>query len=198
MKINHCGICGWYGMSWSWIYAFGTSKNKPLFQCDRPQNKFQGRSILWLLSCGKHRRWSQYISIISHLSHFTIKHPFGSARILPKKENYIRNKKNTSSTPPKSYSLIIIDLLSGHMFNSKVVGCNSLCPIHVWRCSLEVSDFTTPGLNSDSIFPLVTWIAAKSANTGTIFSAIQYWCRMIQDFPACHVWLPEGKSMNVL
>lgn len=126
MKINHCGICGWYGMSWSWIYAFGTSKNKPLFQCDRPQNKFQGRSILWLLSCGKHRRWSQYISIISHLSHFTIKHPFGSARILPKKENYIRNKKNTSSTPPKSYSLIIIDLLSGHMFNSKVVGCNSM------------------------------------------------------------------------
>ena len=37
------------------------------------------------------------------------------------------------------------------------------------------------------IFSLVTWIAAKSAKTGRIFSAIPYWCRMIQDFPACHV-----------
>ena len=93
--------CGWCGMSWSWIkQLLGPQKTK-LFQCDRPQNKFQGRSILWLLSCGKNRRLSQYISIISHLSHFTMKHPFGSARILPKKGKWHPEQKKIRAVHPQ-------------------------------------------------------------------------------------------------
>lgn len=147
--------CGWCGMSWSWIkQLLGPQKTK-LFQCffGLKTNSREGQ----FCDCWAAAKIEDYLNI-SQLSRTCLISPWnthlGQLEYCQKKEKWHPEQKKIRAVHPKK-NLIVDHHGSTHRSHVQlllVVGCNSLFPIHLWRCSLEVSDFTKHGLSSDSLW----------------------------------------------